>query len=332
MKDRLRLPAEWEPHAACWLAFPYRREEWPLNLERVQASIAELCRIIAVAGHEPVKLLVRDEEVGARARALLGDTPDVELTRAEYGDCWLRDTAPLLGLGERGELGGLCFQLNGWGGKYLIPGDEAVGGWLTDRLEARRFESRLTLEGGAIESNGAGTLITTASCALNANRNPGWDRAAFERELRALLAFERIVWLEQGLAHDHTDGHVDMLARFLREDTVLCMASHRDAPNGEVLDAIAAELSASGLNVVSTPAPPGLAAPDGRPLPASYCNFYVANAAVIVPTYGASTDEAALQLLGSAFPGREVIGLAAADLLCGGGAFHCVTQSEPRIP
>lgn len=329
MNERLRLPAEWEPHSACWLAFPYLQEEWPFNLDAAQASIAALCRAIADRGDEPVRLLVRNEAVEACARSLIGDVRNLGYVTTEYGDCWLRDTAPLFGHPDNGELGALCFEFNGWGGKYEMPFDGRVSTWLTERLQARRFECPVILEGGALDTNGQGTFLTTASCALNPNRNPSLTRGAFERALADQVSMERLIWLDEGLEHDHTDGHVDMIARFAAPDTVICMKSNPSAPNDKVLRSIEQKLRAAGLNVLGVPAPPALQAPNGEPLPASYCNFYVANSAVIVPTYGVPEDEGALGAIASAFPGREVIGLPAADLLWGGGAFHCVTQAQP---
>ncbi len=329
MKERLRLPAEWERHAACWLAFPYLQEEWPGHLSEAQHSIAALCRTIADAGNEPVRLLVKSDEVEERARSLIGESRNVGYLTADYGDCWVRDTAPLFGHSADGGLGALCFDFNGWGGKYEIAFDERVGKWLSDRLGASRFECPVVLEGGALESNGQGTFLTTASCVLNENRNPGLTRGAFERALSAVVSVDRLIWLDRGLEHDHTDGHIDMIARFVAPDTVLCMTASPGAPNEQVLESIEQDLRASGLSVLGIPAPGAVTAPDGAPLPASYCNFYIANEAVLVPIYDMPEDHAAVREIANAFPGREVIGLPAADLLCEGGAFHCVTQAQP---
>lgn len=213
-----------------------------------------------------------------------------------------------------------------------MPSDDRVRGWLVDRLAARRFACDLFLEGGALDSNGSGTILTTASCALNDNRNPGLTRDAFEKALGDLVSMERLVWLERGLEHDHTDGHIDMIARFVANNTVASMRSRPGAPNAEVLESIERQLLASGFEVLSLPAPPAVKAPDGAPLPASYCNFYIANEAVIVPTYQVAEDELAMKELANAFPRREVIGLPARDLLWGGGVFHCVTQAQPVAP
>lgn len=332
MNERLRLPAEWEPHRACWLAFPYLEEEWPSNLEDAQSAIASLCCLIAGPGNEAVRLLVKDDQVEERARSLIGDLRNIHYVKARYGDCWMRDTAPLLGHRDDGSLAALCFDFNGWGGKYEMPFDAEVSEWLTAQLGAKRFESRFVLEGGALDSNGEGTILSTVSCVLNPNRNPGLTRDAFEKSLGELLRLERLIWMDGGLEHDHTDGHVDMIARFVSADTVATMRPSREAPNADVLTAVRRELRANGLNLLDLPAPRALAAPDGSPLPASYCNFYIANEAVIVPTYGFSEDEIAIAELANAFPGREVIGLQARDLLWGGGAFHCSTQAQPIAP
>lgn len=257
---------------------------------------------------------------------------NIELVQADYGDCWLRDTAPSLGWDAQGALGGLRFAFNGWGGKYRIPFDESVGDWMLDHVDARAFRCPFVLEGGAIESNGGGTLLTTASCVLDRNRNPGLTQGAFEEALRGLLEVDRIVWLERGLRHDHTDGHVDMIARFANEDTVLCMRGDAGSPDADVLCDVERKLRHAGLEVLGLPAPPAITAPDGTPLPATYCNFYVANAAVIVPTYDVDQDDEALAVIAAAFDGRVVVGLPAVDLLCGGGAFHCVTQPHPAPP
>ncbi|UCH29153.1 MAG: agmatine deiminase family protein [Myxococcales bacterium] len=329
MKGRPRIPGEWEHHEACWLAFPYLGEEWPLNLCAAQESIAAVSRAIAGPGDEAVRLLVRNAEVERRARTLLGHTSNVELVRAAYGDCWFRDTGPSLGWDDEGVLAGLRFRFNGWGGKYDIPFDDQVGDWLLRRVGARPLLCPLVLEGGALESNGNGTILTTASCVLHENRNPGLTREAFERTLSNLVEVERVVWLERGLRHDHTDGHIDMIARFVSENTVLCMRGDEASPDADVLREVERELREAGFEVLPLPAPPAMAAPDGAPLPATYCNFYIANAAVIVPTYGVDQDDEAIDTIGAAFPGRQVVGLSAGDLLCGGGAFHCVTQPQP---
>jgi len=332
VNERLRLPAEWERHAACWLAFPYLEEEWSGHLRAAQRAVAALARTIAEAGNEPVHLLVKSHEVEERARSMIGESHNVRYVTADYGDCWMRDTAPLFGHTGAGTLGGLCFRFNGWGGKYPMAFDDGVSGWLTRRLAATRFECPVVLEGGALESNGQGTFLTTASCVLNENRNPGLTREAFEEALSASVSMERLIWLDGGLQHDHTDGHVDMIARFAAPDIVLCMRPTIGKPNAEALRSIERTLRDSGFTVLELPAPRLVVGSDGAPLPASYCNFYVANGAVIVPLYEIPEDQDALDEIASAFRRRTVVGLPARDLLWGGGAFHCVTQPQPASP
>lgn len=332
MRSRLRIPGEWEKHEACWLAFPYLAEEWPEGLAEAQRAIAALCQSIAGPGREAVRLMVKDERVEARARELIGDSVDVEYVRADYGDCWVRDTAPLFGFDSDGALGGLQFTFNCWGSKYDIPFDSEVGDWLRRHVGARAAQTPLVLEGGALEYDGEGTFLTTASCVLNANRNPDLTREAFEEALEALVVVDRLIWFEEGLAHDHTDGHVDMIARFAAPGKVLCMGPDRASPNAQVLESVVERLRQEGLTPSMLPAAPAIRSPSGAPLPATYCNFYVANAAVIVPTYGVAEDALAMKVIAEAFDGREVIGLPARDLLCGGGAFHCATQPQPAYP
>lgn len=332
MGGQLRIPAEWERHEACWLAFPHLPEEWPDGLRPAQRAVANLCRAIAGPGEEAVHLLVKDEAVEDAARALIGGQPNVEYVRADYGDCWVRDTAPLFGRRHDGTLGSLRFSFNFWGLKYDIPFDQGLGEWLEHHVGAVPCVSTLTLEGGALETDGEGTFFTTASCVLNANRNPGLTKGAFERVLEELVVMKRVIWLDRGLAHDHTDGHVDMVARFAPDGIVLCMAPDPGAPNARVLDEIVRDIRRAGLPTLELPAPPAVYARDGAPLPATYCNFYVANQAVIVPSYEVPTDARALAVLREAFPDRDAIGLPARDLLCGGGAFHCVTQPQPALP
>ncbi len=332
MKERLRIPAEWERHDCCWLAFPYLAAEWPFNLEAAQRTIAALCRAIATAGNEQVRLLVRDRDIEAVARNLIGASNKIDYVAADYGDCWVRDTLPLLGHTPSGALGAVGFRFNGWGRKFEDALDVEIGRWFTDHLGAARLEHDLVLEGGALEFDGRGTFITTKSCVLNDNRNPGFGPTDVENALRSLLFVERVIWLERGLNHDHTDGHVDMIARFVAADTVMCTRANTNDPNAEVIRSIETVLRDAGLTVRTVPSPGLVFAPDGAPIPANYCNFYVANEAVMVPFFGVPEDGEAHDEIAAAFPSRAVIGLSARDLLWGGGAFHCATQPQPTLP
>ncbi len=279
-----------------------------------------------------MRLLVRNQELETLARSLIGDVRNVRYVRADYGDCWLRDTAPLFGHREDGALGALCFEFNGWGGKYEMPFDAGVSGWLTVRLDATRFDSSLVLEGGALDTNGQGTFLTTAACALNPNRNEGLTREAFEKALGELVSIDRLIWIEAGLEHDHTDGHIDMIARFVAPDTAICMKSNPAAPNAAVLESIEQGLRSGWLERAHDPGAARAARAQWRATACQLLQLLHRQLCGSRSDLWRSEDHAALTEIASAFPGREVVGLPAADLLWGGGAFHCVTQAQPSTP
>ncbi|MDR3683917.1 MAG: agmatine deiminase family protein [Geothrix sp.] len=333
-------PAEWDRHSACWLAWPSHGHLWRENLGPAQAEFAALCRAIAEGGGEALDLLVQDEDAETQARAALGPViGQVRFHRVPVGDIWLRDTAPIFVKGPSGPLGAACFRFNGWGGKYVLPGDDQVAGRVAALCGLPRFPHDWILEGGSVEVDGEGTLLTTRQCLLNPNRNPGMGQAALEKALRESLGAEKVLWLEAGLLNDHTDGHIDTLARFVAPGVVVCMEA-RDAgdPNAGTLDRIAADLAASTdargrrLQVVRIPSPGIVRDEAGELLPASFVNFYIGNGTVIVPIYGTPHDEAAVAALTPLFPGRRVLGRSARAILSGGGAFHCITQQQPEVP
>lgn len=328
MNKHLRIPAEWEPHRACWLAFPHLEEEWAGRLRQAQAAITELCVAIATSGNERVRLLVKNELLAEQVTRLIDGRCELDFVLADYGDVWVRDTVPLFGQNPDGSAGALAFRFNGWGGKYAIPQDDEIGDWVVRATGARPARSNWVLEGGALEFDGRGTFLSTRSCVFQSGRNPGRTEAEFEAELKGLVACERLIWLERGLNNDHTDGHVDMLARFVEPGRVLCMRPAPEDPNEAVLIEIERALRDANLEVLSLPSP-GAVYAGGQLLPASYCNFYIANSAVLVPTYGIPSDLEVLDVLAGCFPGRKIVGLEARDLLWGGGVFHCVTQPEP---
>ena len=336
------MPAEWEPHAACWLAWPCGESLWGAALEPVRASFIALCRSIAgvdvagaAAAGEELLVLVPDASEEAEARAALASLP-VRFHRTAYGDIWVRDTAPVFTVGTDGSLATVRFAFNGWGGKYVFAHDLDLAARIAALAGVRRFAFPWILEGGSIEVDGRGTCLTTRQCLLNPNRNPHLDTPAIERGLRNALGVERILWLDRGLANDHTDGHIDTLARFVAPGMVVCMEpTTADDPNAEVLDTIARDLAtfsdACGqrIQVVRIPSP-GRVVEDGEVVPASYVNFYVGNRTVSVPTYGVVQDERAVDAIGACFPGRHAVGIPARALVAsGGGAFHCITQQVP---
>lgn len=328
------MPAEWEPHEACWLAYPHRPEEWSGVLAAAQLEFVELCRRIE---GERIEVLVPDHETAERLEPLLLGRP-VRLHPLTYGDCWTRDTAPLFLRGED-ELLAACFEFNGWGGKYEMTGDREVAGFIAERSGARALQLPWVLEGGSVEVDGDGTLLTTRQCLLHPSRNPGGDRAAIEGMLASALGVSTVLWLDEGLRNDHTDGHIDTLARFVAPGVVVCMEPRgEDDPNAAVLDAIADALAAMRdargrlLEVVRIPSPGLLVDPRGDVMPGSYCNFYVANRSVVVPTYGTPWDDEAVERIAALFPGRKTRGVSARAILRGGGAFHCMTQQQPEAP
>jgi agmatine deiminase len=262
----------------------------------------------------------------------------VRFHRVPVGDIWLRDTAPIFVKNLSGALRAACFRFNGWGGKYVLPGDEEVADRVASLSGLPRLDHDWILEGGSIEGDGQGTILTTRQCLLNANRNPGLNQIAIEAALREGLGAERVLWLDEGLVNDHTDGHIDTLARFVAPGVVVCMeAQDSSDPNAVTLARIATDLAAFSdargrqLQVVRIPSPGLLEDEEGRVLPASYVNFYIANGTVVVPTYGTPHDEAAVTALAPLFPGRRVVGRSARAILSGGGAFHCITQQQPEV-
>lgn len=327
------MPAEWERHDATWLAWPHH-DDWEGNLAPARAEVAELARIIGRSG-ERVRMLVADDACEASARAALGDVA-VEMVRMPYGDIWLRDTGPIFLRSASGELRASCFGWNGWGNKYLYAHDDAVGRGIAELVGVARFDRPFVLEGGGIEVDGEGTCLTTRQCLLNPNRNGDMPQAEVERALAEGLGIETVLWLGDGLANDHTDGHIDTLARFVAPGVVLAMEpADGEDPNRDVLTAILSDLATMRdhtgrtLEIVTVTSPGRVTSPEGRLLPASYANYYLTNEAVIVPTYGADNDARAVETIGALFPTRRAIGSSARAILTGGGAFHCITQQQP---
>jgi agmatine deiminase len=318
-----------------WLGFPSHAELWEDDLEPAQQEVAALARALAGPGREQVRLMVCGEAAMAAARALLGDVDGVELTPGRFGDIWLRDTGPIFLSGGAAPKAA-SFRFNGWGGKYVLEGDEAVAGQIAAAAGAQLAAHDFVLEGGAVEHDGQGLVLTTRQCLLNPNRNPGWSEADVERALGEALGARKVLWLDDGLVGDHTDGHVDNLARFVAPGVVACpIAFGHDDPNAEAYDAAARALAAmtdvtgAPLKVMRIPSPGRILNDDGAPVAASHMNFLIANGAVIAPVYARQAGDFALAALRSLFPGREVIGLPSRAILTGGGSFHCVTQQEP---
>jgi agmatine deiminase len=327
------MPAEWAPHTAVWTAWPHDPEQWAEGLEAPRRSLMAMCTAIIDGGRgERVELFVRHAEDETAARALLGAAANaVTFHYATYGDVWLRDTGPIF-VTRANEIAAARFRFDGWGGKYVMEGDRELSAGVMARSGISGAAYDFVLEGGAVEVDGTGTLLTTKQCLLGGHRNPGLDRDALEARLRWSLGVDRIVWLDQGLINDHTDGHIDTIARFIAPGVVACMAPNHDDPNRDAMEQIIHDLRAAKLEVVTVPSPGAVLDAAGNLMPASYMNFYIANSAVIVPTYDARADHLAVKAFESWFPGRKIVGVPCKAVVVGGGGFHCCTQQQPALP
>jgi len=321
-----RLPPEWHPQDWLWIGFPHDPVEWPGFLESAQQQIAAFANAVAESGQE-VRLVVRDAANAARAQALV--SAKVRLEERRYGDIWLRDTGPLVVMEEAGQRQARRFGFNGWGGKYRMDGDEEIGAELAESAGLEVIAADWILEGGALDGDGTGLAATTAQCLLNPNRNPGLSRADIEARLASDLGFDRVLWLGDGLINDHTDGHVDNLARFVAPGVLaLPEATGPDDPNAAIYADAKARAEAFGLIVRCVPSP-GRIETDGRIEPASYMNFAITSHLVVVPTFGSVHDEDGVAAIAELFPDHACVGLRADAVLAGGGGFHCASQQMP---
>ena len=319
-------PPEWAPHEAVWIGFPSDPALWEDDLAPAQAEVAAFAAAVCADGAgETVWLVAADETAAAEARHL---APFAKVMVEPFGDIWLRDTgAIVVGTGTTRRAQG--FGFNGWGGKYELEGDDSIGQRLAAAAGLPYAKADWILEGGALDGDGSGTFLTTEQCLLNPNRNPGFGRYEVEQRLSGDLGATRVVWLGDGLENDHTDGHVDNIARFVAPGRVAIPEAVEDDPNAPAYADAAEILLDADLEVVAIPSP-GLIEKDGEMVPASYMNFTIGNAVVVVPQYGAPNDAAAVEALQDIFPDRRVIGLRADHLLTGGGSFHCISQQVPK--
>ncbi len=343
-----RWPAEWEPHEATWVAWPVNPNTWPGIFEKIPPAFAEF--VAAMARFEPVRILAGGEGVAEGAWPLIdaacsrhGSRFVPELIDIPVNDSWCRDHGPIFmnGRAETEAAGSqviVDWNYNAWGGKYPPwDKDELTAGRIAGSLGIPSIRPHLILEGGAIEGNGAGTVLTTSSCLLNPNRNAGMTRERMEDLLATWLSASNVVWLPgHGIIGDDTDGHIDQVARFVDARRVLVAAPyHQDAPEAaelrENFDAVAAAQNGDGESLIPIP----LLMPQPKfqeefRLPACYCNYYITNDAIIVPTFGDPADDIAMQTLQDCHPDRQIVGVSAIDLVWGLGAFHCMTQQQPK--
>ena len=328
------VPAEWEPQKAIWTAWPANAREWNGDLETPRRDVSALVHVLSEANK--VRLLVNGPEAEASARAAIGDA--AEIIQACYGDIWLRDTGPIFARSADGAVA-LRFKTNSWGGKFDLPGDETVGDDIARLSGKPAVRFGFVLEGGAIDHDGEGTILTTRQTLLNTNRN-AWTKDDAQKALAEALGARKIIWIDEGLKNDHTDGHVDNIARFVAPGRVVCQApAGPDDPNAKTLNAIADALESATdadgrkLDVVRIPGVGLYINAAGEVSPASHMNFIIANGVVAVPVYGTGTELAAIEALQTVFPDRDVIGVPSKGLLgagdAGGGSFHCITQQEP---
>lgn len=322
-----RMPAEWAPHELVWIGFPSFAEYWGEPLARAQRQIAAFANAVNNGGAgETVHLIAGNAEAAALARDLVEDGVKVE--QRAIGDIWLRDTGCII-VKDSTQRIARNFGFNGWGERFDYAGDQSIGIELASVAGLSVYDCNWVLEGGSIDVDGEGAAVTTTDCLLNPNRNASLDKAQIEARLQSDLGIDRLLWLGDGLGNDHTDGHVDNLARFVGINH-LVIPEARDAgdPNATVYADARNRAEAFGCKVTALPSV-GRFEQDGLAVPASYMNFYIGNSAVVVPTYGSSHDGDALAELAVLFPNHNIVGLAADAVLTGGGSFHCSSQQVP---
>lgn len=328
----LTLPADWSPHECCWMAWPCREALWAGRMAEARAACADLAKVIAA--YEPVTMIAREAHV-VDASIMCG--AGVNVLPLAIDDSWMRDTGPAFLTGPAG-LAGVDWGFNGWGGKYTPYADDAaIAEKVLARLGIPRYATPVVLEGGAYTCDGEGTLIVTEQCALNENRNPGLTREDMTQTLKDYLGVREVIWLAGGLEHDETEGHVDNVARFAAPGLVLAVSPGEPGDDSfDVLTENLARLSAAAdargrrLEVRELPRPaPRLTG--GRTLVQSYANFYVANGAVVAPSFEDANDTKARDVIARAFPKRHVEQVPAADISFGGGGIHCATLEQPAF-
>jgi len=323
------MPAEWAPHERCWMAWPARQVMWP-DIAATCAAYATVAN--AIARFEPVSMVLNSRDRAA-ARKLLDE--GVELVEMPIDDSWARDSGPNFLLNDSGQLAGSCWRFNAWGDKYdPYDQDALLGERILAATGARCFDSALTFEGGAITVDGEGTVITTESCALHTNRNPGWTRDEVEAELLESLGAKKIIWLPGNPDETETDGHVDGMAQFIRPGVVLVENSFdRQHPWYDIfqhnIDALRGQTDARGRPLQIAFIEDAEEAAEGERFCTSYINSYLANGAVIMPRYGVAADGRARAVYEKLFPEREICQLDIGGIAIGGGGIHCITQQQP---
>lgn len=346
-----RWVAEWEDHEATWISWPHNLGTWPGRFENIPAVTERVIRILADVEH--VHVCGGPSHAFEQAKLALGDVPNVTVHEIPTNDCWIRDYGPTFVVNRNtNTLGAVRWRFNAWGGKYVPHHDDAAAnaricdslnrhgtGRLATEASMPSFPSKLICEGGGLETDGVGTLMTTSSCLMATTRNPAWTRAEIEAEMRCMLGVTKILWVDGGeLAGDDTDSHIDQLARFIRPGLVVTAVSYTsDDSNAPKLLAQRKLLETMSdardkpLEIVPLVTPPPRMI-QGKRVPESYCNYYLANGIVIIPEFGyRETDDAAASLLRDLYPDRNILRVDASDFIWGLGAFHCATQQQPKV-
>ncbi|HET7113434.1 MAG TPA: agmatine deiminase family protein [Pyrinomonadaceae bacterium] len=337
------MPAEWRAHEATWLTWPKDPETWPDRVPAVERIYLEM--MAALTPHETVNLLIDDEETeqSVRQRCSFPGAENIRFHRIRTVDSWIRDYGPNFLINGDGAAAFNDWIFNAWGNKYeSLKQDDGVPRLLEPRLQLRRFEPGIVLEGGAIDVNGAGCVLTTEQCLLNPNRNPQLSRTQIEEYLKSYLGVSKVLWLGEGIVGDDTDGHIDDIARFIAPNAIVCAVEEDpDDANYELLQdnlmRLKSMTDANGraFEIVSLPMPSvvGGTSTDTRNLdrlPASYANFYIANGVVLAPVFGHANDARAVEILQRVFRDRRIVPINCEPLVWGMGTIHCVTQQQPR--
>ncbi len=324
----LKMPAEWARHEAVWIGFPHLAEEWAGHIDAARRDVAAFANAVHDGGRgEEVRLVVNDAAQAEIAAGLV--EAGIRILVQPLGDIWLRDTGPIIA-GTGAARRARNFRFNWWGEKFVMPGDLEVGAELGAKSGLPVDEQDWVLEGGGIDVDGTGLAVTTEECLLNPNRNPSLTREDIAVRLHQSLGIERILWLGKGLTGDHTDGHVDNLARFVGEGRLaIPTPAGSNDPNAAIYADARTRADAFGaVEVIDLPSP-GRIEIEGEIAAASYMNFYIGNSVVVVPTYGSANDAAAVDTLAALFPDRRTIGIDARGIIIGGGSFHCSSQQLP---
>ena len=338
-----RMPAEWHRHKATWLTWPKDPETWPDRVDQVEEVFLQM--MAALAPHETVNLLVDDEstEAHVRARCTFDAAGNVHLHRIKTVDSWIRDYGPNFLLRDDGAIAYNDWGFNAWGNKYEeLKRDDQIPKLLEPVLRLPRFEPGIVMEGGSIDVNGVGCVLTTEQCLLNPNRNPEFSKTQIEQRLKDYLGVTKVLWLGEGIVGDDTDGHIDDIARFVARDVIICV--REDDPedaNYELLEENFRKLQRMAdaqdrpFEILSLPMPGivGGTSTDNRNLerlPASYANFYIANNVVLAPVFGHKNDNRAVETLQRVFPDRQIVPINCEPLVWGMGTIHCVSQQQPE--